>query len=59
MQNHLDKSGLILRLKDLNIPEHMLQELANDAMLQTRLLQNNPREMTLQDAQQIYQAIYV
>lgn len=59
MQNHLDKSGLILRLKDLNIPEHMLQELAHDAMLQTRLLQNNPREMTLQDAQQIYQAIYV
>ena len=27
-------------------------------MLQTRLLQNNPREMTEQDALQIYQAIY-
>jgi alcohol dehydrogenase len=26
--------------------------------LQTRLLQNNPRELQVQDAQQIYQAIY-
>lgn len=58
MQNHLDKSGLILRLKDLNIPENKLEQLANDAMLQTRLLQNNPREVSQQDAQQIYQAIY-
>ncbi|CAB1213148.1 iron-containing alcohol dehydrogenase [Acinetobacter bouvetii] len=59
MQNHLDKSGLVLKLKDLNIPEQMLQQLASDAMLQTRLLQNNPRELTEQDAEQIYQAIYV
>jgi alcohol dehydrogenase len=27
-------------------------------MLQTRLLQNNPRELIQQDALQIYQAIY-
>ncbi|OTG62746.1 alcohol dehydrogenase [Acinetobacter sp. ANC 3903] len=58
MQNHLDKSGLVLKLKDLNIPENKLEQLANDAMLQTRLLQNNPRELSQQDAQQIYQAIY-
>ncbi|MDN5511070.1 iron-containing alcohol dehydrogenase [Acinetobacter sp.] len=58
MQNHLDKSGLVLKLKDLNIPENKLEQLANDAMLQTRLLQNNPREVSQQDAQQIYQAIY-
>lgn len=58
MQNHLDKSGLILKLKDLNIAENMLEQLASDAMLQTRLLQNNPRELTQQDALQIYQAIY-
>lgn len=58
MQNHLDKSGLILRLKDLSIPENMLEQLANDAMLQTRLLQNNPRQLQLQDARQIYEAIY-
>ncbi|MDK1683571.1 iron-containing alcohol dehydrogenase [Acinetobacter terrestris] len=58
MQNHLDKSGLILKLKDLNVPENKLEQLANDAMLQTRLLQNNPRELQLQDARQIYEAVY-
>ncbi len=58
MQNHLDKSGLVLKLKDLNVAENMLEQLASDAMLQTRLLQNNPRELTHQDALQIYQAIY-
>lgn len=58
MQNHLDKSGLVLKLKDLNITENMLEQLASDAMLQTRLLQNNPRELTQQNALQIYQAIY-
>lgn len=58
MQNHLDKSGLVLKLKDLNIAENMLEQLASDAMLQTRLLQNNPRELSQQDAFQIYQAIY-
>jgi len=58
MQNHLDQSGLTLKLKDLDIPEAKLPQLAKDAMLQSRLLQNNPREMTEQDALQIYQAIY-
>lgn len=58
MQNHLDKSGLILKLKDLNVPETKLEQLANDAMLQTRLLQNNPRELQLQDTRQIYEAVY-
>ena len=58
IQNHLDDSSLVLKLKDLNVPEHMLNQLAKDAMLQTRLLQNNPREMTQHDAEQIYQAIY-
>ena len=58
MQNHLDQSGLTLKLKELDIAEAKLPQLAKDAMLQTRLLQNNPREMTEQDALQIYQAIY-
>ena len=58
MQNHLQQSGLTLKLKDLDIAEAKLPQLAKDAMLQTRLLQNNPREMTEQDALQIYQAIY-
>lgn len=58
MQNHLDQSGLTLKLKDLDIAESKLPQLARDAMLQTRLLQNNPREITEKDALQIYQAIY-
>ena len=58
MQRHLDESGLTLKLSQLNVPENMLEHLAEDAMLQTRLLQNNPREMSKQHALEIYQAIY-
>lgn len=58
MQNHLDQSGLVLKLQDLNVPQQSLETLAKDAMLQTRLLQNNPREMTEQAALEIYEAIY-
>lgn len=58
LQNHLDQSGLVLKLNTLGIAENMLPQLAEDAMLQSRLLQNNPRAMQMQDALQIYQAIY-
>lgn len=58
IQRHLDGSGLTLKLRDLGVPEHMLETLAHDAMLQTRLLQNNPRKMTYEHALKIYQAIY-
>ena len=58
MQNHLDRSGLTLTLSDLGIEESSLPRLAQDAMLQTRLLQNNPRDMTEAAALAIYQAIY-
>ena len=58
LQSHLDNSGLTLKLRDLNIQENHLEKLAHDAMLQTRLLQNNPRVMQQQDALKIYQAIY-
>ena len=43
MQNHLDRSGLTFKLSELGIEESSLPILAQDAMLQTRLLQNNPR----------------
>ena len=56
--NHLMQSGLTLKLNQLNVPEHMLQVMAEDAMQQSRLLQNNPRELKVEDAFQIYQAIY-
>lgn len=58
MQNHLDRSGLTLKLRDLGIDESSLPRLAQDAMLQTRLLQNNPRDMTEAAALAIYQAIH-
>lgn len=58
IQSHLDESGLTLKLRDLNIQEHQLEILANDAMLQTRLLQNNPRTVHHADTLKIYQAIY-
>jgi alcohol dehydrogenase len=58
MQSLLDQSGLTLQLRDLGIENHHLEILAHDAMLQTRLLQNNPKEMTFDDALKIYQAIY-
>lgn len=58
MQRHLDGSGLRLKLSELNIPANQLEILASDAMLQTRLLQNNPKALTHQDALNIYQAIY-
>lgn len=57
-QNHLEQSGLTLKLNTLGVPENMLIQLAEDALLQTRLLQNNPRELQVQDALNIYQAIY-
>jgi alcohol dehydrogenase class IV len=46
------------RLRDVGISHNELPLLAEDAMRQTRLLMNNPREVTLDDARAIYQAAY-
>ncbi|GAA3849622.1 iron-containing alcohol dehydrogenase [[Pseudomonas] carboxydohydrogena] len=48
--------GLPTRLRDVGIKESDLDALAEDAMKQTRLLINNPREMTHTDALGIYRA---
>ncbi|MCY6382451.1 iron-containing alcohol dehydrogenase [Hoeflea prorocentri] len=50
--------GLQQSLREMNIPEDVLPKLADDAMNQTRLLVNNPREVTRDDALAIYQAAY-
>ena len=50
--------GLQQSLREMNIPEDFLPRLASDAMNQTRLLVNNPREVTEADAFAIYQAAY-
>ena len=50
--------GLPHRLRDMHIPEDFLPTLAADALLQQRLLVNNPREMSETEALEIYQAAY-
>jgi alcohol dehydrogenase class IV len=47
--------GLPERLADVGITAADINQLAADAMLQTRLLQNSPREITLSDAAMLYQ----
>lgn len=46
------------RLRDVNIPEVAIPRLAEAAMKVTRLLANNPRKITLEDAITIYKAAY-
>ncbi len=53
-----ERSGLPTRLRDAGVPLEMLPQLASDAMLQQRLLVNNPREMTEAHALAIYQSAY-
>ncbi|WP_271409685.1 iron-containing alcohol dehydrogenase [Pseudomonas sp. Q1-7] len=52
------RSGLPTRLREAGVPEAMLPRLAGDAMLQQRLLVNNPREVSEAQALAIYQAAY-
>ena len=53
-----DKLGLPCKLRQCGIGRNDLPLLAEDAMLQTRLLMNNPREVTYDDALQIYESAY-
>jgi alcohol dehydrogenase class IV len=50
--------GLPQRLRDMNITQDWLPQLATDAMKQTRLLVNNPRPVTVADVLAIYTAAY-
>ena len=50
--------GLQSNLRAMNIPEDMLPKLASDAMNQTRLLVNNPRPVSEEDALSIYRAAF-
>ncbi len=42
-------------LTDLNIPKEAIPRMAEDALKITRLLGSNPREMTVKDAERIYE----
>lgn len=52
------KLGMATRLRDLDIPEDAIPRMASDAMLQTRLLVNNPRDLSEADALSIYRAAW-
>ncbi|MGB3595594.1 MAG: iron-containing alcohol dehydrogenase [Pseudomonas neustonica] len=52
------RCGLPSRLRDAGVPEDKLEMLAKDAMLQQRLLVNNPRDVSEADALAIYKLAY-
>ena len=52
------ETGLKLRLRDHGIPQGDTPLLAREAMKQTRLLVNNPCEITEVDAQRLYEAAW-
>ena len=56
MQQVARRTGIETALRHVGIAETDLDRLADDAMLQTRLLGNNPRELTRADAYAIYAA---
>ncbi|WP_432776435.1 iron-containing alcohol dehydrogenase [Brevibacillus gelatini] len=45
-------------LREFNIPESAIAEMAEEAMKQTRLLKNNPRTLRKKDIEDIYRAAY-
>lgn len=50
--------GIPARLRDLDIPQEAIPQMAEDALKITRLLINNPREVSLSDAITIFNAAY-
>ena len=50
--------GLPMRLRDVGIDRESLGMMAQDAIKQTRLLVNNPRELTQDDILKIYEAAW-
>jgi len=56
MENIAALTGIETTLRQVGIKEQDLDRLADDAMLQTRLLGNNPRTVTRADARAIYGA---
>jgi alcohol dehydrogenase class IV len=51
-------SGAQSRISDFGIPETAIPEMASSAMKVTRLLKNNPREVTYEDAVAIYRSAF-
>ncbi|NPD16511.1 iron-containing alcohol dehydrogenase [Xinfangfangia sp. D13-10-4-6] len=58
MEDLMDRSGAPRRLRDVNVTEDSLPLLARSAMLQTRLLQNNPVEVDEAAALALYRQAF-
>ena len=58
LEKLIEDVGLPTRLRDAGVTEESLETLAADAMLQQRLLVNNPREVSEADALAIYKAVF-
>lgn len=58
MEHLMNESGAPRRLRDVGVTDNALAMLAADAMKQTRLLQNNPVEMTEADALALYREAF-
>jgi alcohol dehydrogenase class IV len=56
MEQIMQRVGIDTQLRQVGIAASDLDRLADDAMLQTRLLGNNPREVSRDDARAIYAA---
>lgn len=58
VEHLIEQSKIPARLRDVGIKEQDIETLAESAMEQTRLLVNNPREVSLKDAADIYRAAF-
>ena len=58
LENLSKRLGLPQKLREVDIPKNACEKMAKDAMKQTRLLVNNPREVTEIDALNIYQSAW-
>lgn len=58
MERLMNASSAPRRLRDVDVREESLEMLARDAMLQTRLLRNNPVEVTEEDALRLYREAF-
>ncbi len=58
LSNLSSNLGLEQRLRDVGIPETACETMAKDAMKQTRLLINNPKEISENDACDIYKSAW-
>jgi alcohol dehydrogenase len=58
LENLIKRLSLPNTLKEMNIEKVQLPMLAKDAMQQTRLLINNPKDVSYENILTIYQAAY-